>query len=144
MKKNPSLEADGHSVAQFSAFHGTLQIHYNVYESPPPAGPMLTFRYMMIPALWDMTSCSLLGSDRHFTGAYCLHHQGKRLHGAITQKAANFILQPSEPGISLGNLFLFTVSTSQSSTQPPRWKTTHSLSAVRYSLFNIQYNSELQ
>jgi hypothetical protein len=29
-------------------------------------------------AFWDIASCSLVEIDRCFTGAYCLHQQGKR------------------------------------------------------------------
>jgi hypothetical protein len=31
---------------------------------------------MKIRAFWDIAPCSL-GVDRHFRGAYCLHHQGE-------------------------------------------------------------------
>jgi hypothetical protein len=44
-----------------------------------------------ISAFWDV-AWSSLGVDRHFRGAYCLHHEGVRLHGATSQKALIFIL----------------------------------------------------
>jgi hypothetical protein len=31
---------------------------------------------MKMRAFWDIVLCSLFGVDRHFRGAYCLHHQG--------------------------------------------------------------------
>jgi hypothetical protein len=31
---------------------------------------------MEIRALWDVAPCSLVGLDRRFRGAYCLHYQG--------------------------------------------------------------------
>jgi hypothetical protein len=27
---------------------------------------------------WDVAPCSLVETDRRFSGAYCLHHQGNR------------------------------------------------------------------
>jgi hypothetical protein len=43
---------------------------------------------------WDVAPCSLVGIDRCFRGAYCLHHQGTseksanfyRLHGSTSHK----------------------------------------------------------
>jgi hypothetical protein len=48
-------------------------------------------------AYWDVAPCSLIGVDRCFRGAYCLHDQpdgggSMRLHGATSQKALIFIL----------------------------------------------------
>jgi hypothetical protein len=36
---------------------------------------VLTVVRMKIRVFWDIASCSLI-IDRHFRGAYCLHHQG--------------------------------------------------------------------
>jgi hypothetical protein len=53
---------------------------------------------MKMRAFWDVTPCSLVGVDRRFRGAYCLHHQGDesssptRLHGATSQKALTFMI----------------------------------------------------
>jgi hypothetical protein len=44
-------------------------------------------------AFLDIESCSLVGVDRRFRGAYCLRHKGvesrstPRLHDAVSQKA---------------------------------------------------------
>jgi hypothetical protein len=50
-------------------------------------------------ALWDIVPCILVGLDRRFRFAYCLHHQASetssipmRLHDAISQKTL-FITQ---------------------------------------------------
>jgi hypothetical protein len=58
---------------------------------------VLTTESMKLRAFWDIAPCSLVGVDRRFRGAYCLHHQGDessptplRLHGAISQKALVF------------------------------------------------------
>jgi hypothetical protein len=31
---------------------------------------------MKITVFWDVVLCSILETDRRFTDAYCLHHQG--------------------------------------------------------------------
>jgi hypothetical protein len=41
-------------------------------------------------AFWDIAPCNPVEEDEHFSGAYCLHHQGD--HGAISQKAEIFML----------------------------------------------------
>jgi hypothetical protein len=33
-----------------------------------------------ISIFWDVAQYSLVDVDRHFRGAYCLHHQGDELH----------------------------------------------------------------
>jgi hypothetical protein len=65
---------------------------------------VLTAASMKIRAFWDAAPCNLVGADRRFKGAYCLHHQGDRwallkcqynptrLHGATSQKAVIFLL----------------------------------------------------
>jgi hypothetical protein len=37
---------------------------------------VLTALSMQIAVFWDLATCSLVYIDRHFGGAYCLHHQG--------------------------------------------------------------------
>jgi hypothetical protein len=37
---------------------------------------VLTAAIMKIRAFWDVAPCSLVGVERRFRGAYCLHHQG--------------------------------------------------------------------
>jgi hypothetical protein len=37
---------------------------------------VLTAATVKIRAIWDVASCILVGVDRCFRGAYCLHHQG--------------------------------------------------------------------
>jgi hypothetical protein len=36
-----------------------------------------------IRAFWDIAPCSLIGVDRSFRGAYCLHHQGATFHKVL-------------------------------------------------------------
>jgi hypothetical protein len=43
--------------------------HYNVRFQ------VLMAASMKIRAFWDVAPCSLVGIDRRFRGAYCLHHQ---------------------------------------------------------------------
>jgi hypothetical protein len=31
---------------------------------------------MKMTVIWDVALCSLIETDRHFRGFYCLHHQG--------------------------------------------------------------------
>jgi hypothetical protein len=64
---------------------------------------------MKFRVFWDVAPCSLVGVDRRFRDAYCLHQQGRyhpddggstyllkcqatpmRLHGATSQNALNF------------------------------------------------------
>jgi hypothetical protein len=52
---------------------------------------------MKLTAFWDIKLCRLVEVDGRFRGDYCHHHQGDEwlmiwLHGAISQKAVNFIL----------------------------------------------------
>jgi hypothetical protein len=72
-------------------------------------------------AFWDIAPCSLVGVDRCFGGAYCLHHQGDeswspwwwsqyspmkhqstpmKLHGIILHRLSSSYLPPWEPEIS--------------------------------------------
>jgi hypothetical protein len=39
---------------------------------------------MKTKAFWDIISCSLIGVDRRFRGAYCFHHQGDTDDGGST------------------------------------------------------------
>jgi hypothetical protein len=40
---------------------------------------------MKMTAFWDIAPCSLIEVDRHFRGAYCLHHQGDDIRDYTTQ-----------------------------------------------------------
>jgi hypothetical protein len=42
---------------------------------------------MKIRASWDVAPCSLVGVERGFRGAYCLHHQGDELFFALMMEA---------------------------------------------------------
>jgi hypothetical protein len=48
---------------------------------------VLTAESMKTTAFWDVARCSLIEVDWRFRGAYCLPHEGGRLHGSISQKA---------------------------------------------------------
>jgi hypothetical protein len=37
---------------------------------------VLTAASMKMTVFWDIAPCRLAEIDRHFRGAYCLHHQG--------------------------------------------------------------------
>jgi hypothetical protein len=37
---------------------------------------VVTATSMKMAVFWDVAPCSLIDTDRHFRGAYCLHHQG--------------------------------------------------------------------
>jgi hypothetical protein len=60
---------------------------------------VLTAASIKIRAFWVVAPCSLVGLDRRFRGAYCLHNQGDdihrstptRLNGATSQKTIIFI-----------------------------------------------------
>jgi hypothetical protein len=40
---------------------------------------VLTVANMKVALFWDVASCSLIDTDRHFRGTYCLHHQSSKL-----------------------------------------------------------------
>jgi hypothetical protein len=64
---------------------------------------VLTATSMKTSVLWDISPCTLVGIDRRFRGAYCLHNQGDKpaspkrqwisagLHSTASQKTAIFI-----------------------------------------------------
>jgi hypothetical protein len=65
----------------------------------------LTSAYLKMRAFWDIAPCNLVGVDRRFRGAYCLHHHpdggsphfsnvstSTRLLYAVSQKALIFTL----------------------------------------------------
>jgi hypothetical protein len=39
---------------------------------------------MKIRAFWDVAGCSLVGADRRFRVAYCMHYQGNPDDGGST------------------------------------------------------------
>jgi hypothetical protein len=47
---------------------------------------------MKMAVMWDIAPCILVEVVGRFRGVYCFHHQGDRLHGAISQKTVIFIL----------------------------------------------------
>jgi hypothetical protein len=44
---------------------------------------------MKLSVFWDITPCSLVGTDRRFGGAYCLHHKGIHFIIAIMMETAS-------------------------------------------------------
>jgi hypothetical protein len=94
----------------------TIHRPYKIYERKsyganykvPVRFQVLTAASMKIRAFWDVAPCSLVGVDRRFRGAYCLHHQGEidecsthlwnvrstptSLHCATCQKALIFYI----------------------------------------------------
>jgi hypothetical protein len=44
---------------------------------------VITAASMKMTAFWDIVPCSVVGVDRHFRGAYFLHHQGDKPHAKI-------------------------------------------------------------
>jgi hypothetical protein len=61
---------------------------------------------LKMKTLWDIASCSLLGLDRRFRGAYCLHHQ--RDHASF-QKALIFRVMYLRFSQMASNLFISAV-----------------------------------
>jgi hypothetical protein len=47
---------------------------------------------MKMTAFWDIAPCSLVEVDRHFRGAYCLHHQGDLMIEAVSSFYFKYVL----------------------------------------------------
>jgi hypothetical protein len=41
--------------------------------------------FMKIRAFWDVSPCSLIGVDRRFRRAYCLHHKGDEINALMME-----------------------------------------------------------
>jgi hypothetical protein len=93
---------------------------------------VLTAASIKIRVFWNVMPCSLIGVDRRFRGAYCLHHQGNgwrqyaplkcwstpmRLHRATSQKTLNFI----SFHVYWGHKFNTTTDSTHITTKPVTW-----------------------
>jgi hypothetical protein len=86
----------GHNRVQWRAHSITKCGHLRIAYFDVVRFQVLTVASMKMIVFWDAVPCSLIKPDRHFGGAYCLHHQGdSRLYFDVVQQSGNQASLPS-------------------------------------------------
>jgi hypothetical protein len=46
---------------------------------------------MKMTVFWDVAPCTVVGIDRRFTGAYCLHQQGDECNACLVRRLSYYL-----------------------------------------------------